>query len=789
LEHLLFNGTVNRTQEEIYAEFDRIGAYCNAHTGSHFVDFMLLVPSADFTTGFEILTDMIFNSDLPPWKFEKERGIVMEEMAQNEAMGRDDDQIFREALFGDAPLSRPVLGSVESIEHMERDSVLAFYRRWYAPNNMLLFVYGSFSADTLFEWLQDRLSVHQPRELPPRRMIAPPDFPGLNSLGIVHRQVERRNRQVFLAFNAPGPGDPEFPAFLLLQTALDRRLEDKLPPGSSGGGRMFNDPDLSVCQVSLSSLSDGPSAAELVASLDKIISDLTVNPPDQAEINRLARNYRAERIFNAEMLNHYGIMYADYWALVSWDEFSSWPDRMARLTPSDLAEVAARWLSGADRFIMTLEPVQKVEETAVDTTRGVERLQVEDGPTILVRSDPSAQVFAMHVLIRNRWLFDREFGTGAVDLLHHLLGEGTRSGGKSLSERLDDLSARLKVADNPGIPFDNYYTTPAYSFVRLEMLPERWREGVELVADLMSGVQFDDTALEKARKQTSAAGMAAGRSAVSVGRQRLRDHLFPGTALSASVYGDVSALSSDDLRRLKKNYFQARNMIISVAGPVAGEAVTEAVRSAFGKLPASGAAPPVYTPFSPTGAVEGETAWRDTVKLGKAQGAVVTGGIIPSVDPLDLPALTVANAYFNKRLAEVLRETLGLAYSLGSSVQSHRSKDGDVWAYREIHISTRRENIARAEQEIGDLIRETFAHHFTEGEVEEMRNAIAGRLMMRSMSRIGQAYAMGIGEFFRGDPDYRTHLIGDLREVTAQQVEDATRKYLGLRGMSTVIVE
>ncbi len=788
LEHLLFNGTVDRTQEEIYAEFDRIGAYHNAHTGSHFVDFMLLVSKDNFQAGFEILADMVFNSNLPPWKYKKECGIVKEEIAQSKAMGDADDQLFREALFSDSPLSRSVLGTVESIDGVQRDSVLAFYKRWYVPNNMLLFATGNFSSDTLFDWFQEELSQYQPRELPPRRKIAAPDFNSLNGLGIVHRQVERRNRKVFLAMNAPAPGHPDYPAFTLLQTVLERRLEVNLPPGSSGGGYLLNDPDLTIYQLELTSPADGPSAAVLVSSLDKIVSDLADNPPDQAEISRLARSYRADRIFNAEMLNHYGIMYADIWALISWYEFASLPDRMAELTPSELREVVKKWLLGADRFIISLEPALKMERAAVDTARSIERFQIEDGPALIVRSDSSAQVFALHVLVKNRWLFDREFGTGAVDILHQLLDESSDRK-KSITERLDDLAARLKVADNPNIPFDNYYTTPDYSYIRLEILPDRWREGIELVADLMTDVPFTEEALRTAREQTTAAALASSRSSVNQGRSRLRVHLFPGTALSAMVYGDASELSPGDLKRLKESYFQAQNLIITAAGPVNSEDVREAVSQAFRKLPSSGSSPPDFTPLSPPDVTGPDDDRRDTLSLGKTQGAVVMGRVIPQIVVSDRAALIVANAYFNNRMGDVLRETLGLAYSLGSSLGLHRGDNGEIWGYWEMYIATRQENLERAEEGINDLVQELSEHRFSETEVEKLRNAIKGRLMMRSMSRISQAYAMGIGEFYWSDPSYRDKIINEIRHVTASQVEESARKYMKAAKMATVIVE
>ncbi|NQT33600.1 insulinase family protein [bacterium] len=790
LEHLLFNGTVNRSQDEIYAEFDRIGAYHNAHTGSHFIDFMLLVSRENFPAGFEILADMIFNSTLPGWKFEKERGIIMEEIAQSSSRGPDTELVFLQALYGESPLARPVLGTVESIERMERDSVLAFYRRWFVPNNMLLFATGSFAADTMFNWFENNLTDFEPHELPARHKLHKPDYNSLDGPGVVLRSSASDNRSIHAAFDAPQPGHSDFPAFEMVSAILESGLEDKLTSGASAGGHMILDPDMSIYRITLNSPSDAYSADDLVSVLDGAISDLIRDPPDKIEISRRAFRYRADRKFSAEMLSHYGIMYARYWALVSWDEFSSWPNRMNNINPQKLREVAQRWLVGSDSFIMAIEPVEMVEEAdTVLTESSIERFETVNGPTLIIRSDPSAQVFAAHVLIKNRWLYDREFGTGAVDLLHQLLDEPTGGKGSDLKSKIDELAAKLKVADNPWIPFDNYYTTPDYSFIRLEILPDRWREGIDLIAGMMTDIPLTQEALKSAKEQTAAARSSQRRSAVGQGRKRLRDQLIPGVALASPVYGDVTDLTSSDIKRLAAQYFQPGNIIISAVGAVEADLIKAELKSAFTGLPRSDTPPVVQETTLPFSQDIADTALRDTITLGRAQGAVVMGKVIPEIDPADRAALTVANAYFNERLSAVLREMLGLAYSLGSSVGVHPAQEHGMFGFWEIYIATRQENIERAEEEIHVLITAMTEHEFSDDEVEKLRNAIAGRLLMRSMSRISQAYSMATGEFYWNDPGYREQLIESIKHITAEQVEAVVAKYLTSGEMSVVIVK
>jgi predicted Zn-dependent peptidase len=147
LEHLLFNGTKNRTQQELYNEMDYYGGYNNASTGPDYTDFMILMPREYIEQGMDIQADMLFNSTLPPEKFEKERGIVIEEIGKG--ADRPTTQVhnhFLRNLYSATPYERPVLGTVSTITHLKRDDVQAYYHTWYVPNNMTLMVIGDFAV-------------------------------------------------------------------------------------------------------------------------------------------------------------------------------------------------------------------------------------------------------------------------------------------------------------------------------------------------------------------------------------------------------------------------------------------------------------------------------------------------------------------------------------------------------------------------------------------------------------------------------------------------------------------
>lgn len=145
LEHLLFNGTDSRTQKELYDDTDRIGGYNNANTSEYYTNYMMVTPREHFEKGLSIQADMLFHSTLPEKKFDKEKGIVLEEISKSLAEPREqlERNLISQIWRGHA-MSLPTLGTYSTIKFMKRDDVYRFYKNNYVPNNMILSVVGDF---------------------------------------------------------------------------------------------------------------------------------------------------------------------------------------------------------------------------------------------------------------------------------------------------------------------------------------------------------------------------------------------------------------------------------------------------------------------------------------------------------------------------------------------------------------------------------------------------------------------------------------------------------------------
>src|ERR1700685_4235815 len=129
LEHLLFKGTRRRTALDISAEMDAVGGEMNAFTTKEYTCYYARVLDADLPLATAIMSDMVTSSLITPKDVDAERNVVLEEIGMN-----DDDptdtvhEAFTAQLFGDTPLGRPVLGTVESINAITRDQIYEHYQ-------------------------------------------------------------------------------------------------------------------------------------------------------------------------------------------------------------------------------------------------------------------------------------------------------------------------------------------------------------------------------------------------------------------------------------------------------------------------------------------------------------------------------------------------------------------------------------------------------------------------------------------------------------------------------------
>jgi len=152
LEHLLFKGTSRRTALDISSEMDTVGGEMNAFTAKEYTCYYARVLDEDLPLAVDVLADMVTSSLIASKDVDAERNVVLEEIAMNEDDPSDTvHEAFSAKLFGDTPLGRPILGTVDSINAITRDQIFEHYHDRYTPPHLVVAAAGNLDHDVVVE--------------------------------------------------------------------------------------------------------------------------------------------------------------------------------------------------------------------------------------------------------------------------------------------------------------------------------------------------------------------------------------------------------------------------------------------------------------------------------------------------------------------------------------------------------------------------------------------------------------------------------------------------------------
>src|SRR3954447_7012592 len=152
VEHMLFRGTAKYASLEIDQLFDAMGADLNAGTGKETTSVYTRVIDEHLAEAFDVMADMVWRPRFGADDLDNERQIVLEEIAMYE----DDPQdkvfdVLGEAVFGEHPLGRPIIGRAEVVGGVPADELLAFHHARYVPSNVVIAAAGNVDHDALVE--------------------------------------------------------------------------------------------------------------------------------------------------------------------------------------------------------------------------------------------------------------------------------------------------------------------------------------------------------------------------------------------------------------------------------------------------------------------------------------------------------------------------------------------------------------------------------------------------------------------------------------------------------------
>jgi zinc protease len=358
LEHLMFKGTSKHPAGEFSQTVLNVGGNENAFTSVDYTGYFQRVPREQLGKMMEFEADRMTGLILKDENVLPERDVVLEEYnmrVANNPEARLSEQIMA-ALYLNHPYGRPVIGWHQEIEKLGREDALAFYKRFYAPNNAILVVAGDVDVNEVRPLAEQTFAKVVPQPAIPARRVRPqePEPVGPRTVTLADPQVEQPTvKREYLVPSATTAAAGESPALDVLAQLMGNGSNSYLyralvvdKPLAVNANAGYQGTSLDATQFSISvAPKQGVDFATVEQVIDSVIADLAKNPVPAEDLERVKTQLIAEAIYaqdnQATLARWYG---GGLTTGLSIEDIRSWPDRIRAVTAEQVRAAAQKWL-------------------------------------------------------------------------------------------------------------------------------------------------------------------------------------------------------------------------------------------------------------------------------------------------------------------------------------------------------------------------------------------------------------------------------------------------------------
>ncbi len=781
LEHLVFAGTSSRTKKMIMKDVERAGGYINGFTRADYTGYIVVGHKSRFNELMDLLSDMLFRSILEKAALEEAREVVLEEVLRDRSRPTARiDGLFQRLLYTGTPYAYSGLGSEQSITSATVGQIQTYYHDTYRPDNMVLLVAGGLHEKKMLEVLNGTFGKARPGSA---RQVSI-GIPVITGSRVGTLRAEVPDVQVKVGFAGPDSRDNDVEALELLSQVLGGSgglMEKALstagmkPRSVDVFLRLNHGFSRFVVSVDLPAETDPGAALEVVLTALEGIGRKGIS---QEEVNRTRDAMVFSEMVGREKI-HYFLMEKAPWVISGSPGQGFSAGRWDHLGPEDLDEVVRSYLVGSPYTSLLVVPSNRAVNVQDTGKVSFGRRVLDNGLTVLAEQRPGSQVFALHLMTRQRSELEPEGKAGIVDFMHRMLPRGTdERSHDQIEDDLRRLGASLETTGDPMSPFGDFYTSRTYSFLKMQSLIDRSDAASTLAAEMVTSPSFPEAEVEEVRGRMLDLVSYMDLKPSSVASRLLAGRLYDGV-LAPDVLGraeTIKSITRQDLQDFHKSYFTGRNLILSI---VSGLPVDEAFAIAEAYFASIPEGPPITVKQIPL------TREPETIrsKLGKPQGAIAVGAVTGKVDDKSLPALAVGSAILGRRMSASLREREGLAYSVGSSI----SVVGDRAVFL-LSMGTAPDKIERARKSIRRELEVISRSPVSAEEIEMVVSSAVGRVQMRMLSSINRAYYLALAEKKGLSHQFGEKYRDALLRVTPADVRSVLSAYLPGKNVVTAIV-
>jgi zinc protease len=356
-EHLMFKATTNHAAGEFDRAISDIGGSNNAFTSYDYTAFHETVTPSALEQMMSFEADRMRNLILTDEVIKTERDVILEE--RRSRIDSDPEAVLDEevdaTLWQNQPYRIPVIGWMQEMEQLNRTDAVAFYDKYYRPNNAVLIVAGDVEPDAVKALAEKTYGkVARGPDLPPRIRPVEPEQNTKRTVTLTDARVSVPSfstQWVVPSYHTGKPGEAEALDLLgeILGGGSRSRLYQQLVVKqgiASGTGAFFQGTMLDATNFTVYGAPRGDAKlSDVEAAVDAEIARIIKDGVTADELEKAKARYIRAMIFardkQDEMANLYGAELATGGNVKDIEE---WPDRIRKVTADEIKAVAARYL-------------------------------------------------------------------------------------------------------------------------------------------------------------------------------------------------------------------------------------------------------------------------------------------------------------------------------------------------------------------------------------------------------------------------------------------------------------
>lgn len=377
LEHLMFKGTKTHPQGEFSRAVADIGGQENAFTTDDYTGYYQQVPASALEMVMDYEADRMANLVLTDEVVKPERDVILEErrMRVDNDPGAQLQEAVQAALFQNSPYGIPVIGWRREMEELSRADAIAFYDKYYTPNNATLLVAGDVTAKEVKDLAEATYGKVKRRADPGDRARAlEPEPLAARTVTLADEKVTQPSMQ--RTYLVPGetiaaPGEAEALDVLsdILGGGTTSRLYRSLVVEkgiAAGTGAYYSGTALKEGQFGVYGMPRGEaSIADIETAIDAEIAEIVRKGVTEAELERAKNRVRKNMIYlrdsQTAMARRVGAALSTGRTL---KDVETWPDRIEAVTVAEVNAAARKYLTPERSVTGYLKPKEAVTAAA-----------------------------------------------------------------------------------------------------------------------------------------------------------------------------------------------------------------------------------------------------------------------------------------------------------------------------------------------------------------------------------------------------------------------------------------